>query len=127
MFEKLEIVRMAQAMARHAGLRTEVVAQNVANADTPGYQARDLPDFADYVSGNGSLRTTRSGHLRGAAETAAEPVEARMKGAGSPSGNSVSLEQEMVKSVAARQQHEMALSIYQSSSRLIRTSLGRGT
>lgn len=126
MFEKLEIVRMAQAMARHAGVRTEVVAQNVANADTPGYRARDLPDFAEYADGDGGLRTTRSGHIRGAEAAAAEPVEARTKGAASPSGNSVSLEEEMVKSVSARQQHEMALSIYQSSSRLLRTSLGRG-
>ncbi len=31
----------------------------------------------------------------------------------------------MVRAVAARQQHELALAIYQSSSRLIRTSLGR--
>ncbi|MGP3696757.1 FlgB family protein [Rhodobacter sp. NSM] len=127
MFEKLEIVRMAQSMARHAGLRTEVAAQNVANADTPGYRARDLPDFESYASGMTGLRTTRAGHLRGAEATAAEPVPVETKGAASPNGNTVSLEEEMVRAVAARQQHEMALSIYQSSSRLIRTSLGRSS
>ena len=45
MFEKLELTRMAQALAAHAGARMAVIAQNVANADTPGYKAKDLPDF----------------------------------------------------------------------------------
>ncbi|ACM02591.1 FlgB family protein [Cereibacter sphaeroides] len=125
MFEKLEIVRMAQSMARHAGLRTEVVAHNLANADTPGYRAQDLPDFESYASGTVGLRTTRPGHLRSAEATAADPVPVEGRGAASPNGNTVSLEDEMVRAVAARQQHEMALAIYQSSSRLIRTSLGR--
>ncbi|MCE6960924.1 FlgB family protein [Cereibacter sphaeroides] len=127
MFEKLEIVRTAQAMARHAGIRTEVIARNVANADTPGYRARDLPDFATYAEGEGGLRTTRAGHLRSPEAAAAESVETPLQGAASPNGNSVSLEEEMVKSVSAKQQHDMALAIYQSSSRLLRTSLGRGS
>ncbi|ULB11248.1 FlgB family protein [Cereibacter azotoformans] len=127
MFEKLELVRMAQAMARHAGARTDVIARNVANSDTPGYRARDLPDFESYAEGRTGLRGTRAGHLRSAAAVAAEPVPAGIMGTASPNGNSVSLEEEMVKAVSARQQHEMALSIYQSSSRLIRTSLGRSS
>ncbi|SNX69718.1 flagellar basal-body rod protein FlgB [Cereibacter ovatus] len=125
MFEKLEIVRLAQAMARHAGARTEVIAQNVANADTPGFRARDLPDFAAYAEGSG-LRTTRAGHLRGAEAAAVDPVVTDGRGSVAPNGNTVSLEDEMVKAVSARQQHDMALSIYQNSSRIIRTSLGRG-
>lgn len=127
MFEKLEIVRMAQAMARHAGARTDIIAQNVANADTPGYKAKDLPDFADYAEGTIGLRTTRSGHLHGAESAAVEPAAIEAKGAASPSGNTVSLEEEMVRATSAKQQHEMALSIYQSSARLLRTSLGRSS
>ena len=46
MFEKLELTRMAQALAAHAGSRMGVIAKNVAHADTPGYKAQDIADFA---------------------------------------------------------------------------------
>ena len=46
MFEKLELTRMAQALASHAGTRMGVIAENVANADTPGYKAKDIGSFA---------------------------------------------------------------------------------
>ena len=49
MFEKLEITRMAQALAAQSGSRMAVIAQNVANADTPGYKAKDVPAFADEI------------------------------------------------------------------------------
>ena len=42
MFAKLELTRMAQALASHSGARMDVIARNVANADTPGYRARDV-------------------------------------------------------------------------------------
>ena len=125
MFEKLEIVRMAQAMATHAGARQGEIARNIANADTPGYRARDLPDFATSYQGSTQMKATRQGHLGGSdAQITAQPR--LVDGAGSPNGNTVSLEGEMVKAVEVRQQHEMALAIYRSSSDIIRTSLGRG-
>jgi flagellar basal-body rod protein FlgB len=126
MFEKLEITAMAQSLAAHAGQRLSVISQNVANADTPGYHTQDIPDFAQVWqdSGTESMRATRPGHLAGhAGESRVAAVTAR--GHGSPNGNSVSLEAEIVKSVEARQQHEMALAIYRGTSEVIRASLGR--
>lgn len=127
MFEKLGLTAMAQALASHAGMRTGLVAQNMANADTPGFKARDLPDFAQVWREGASLRATRSGHLGSApgARSTAEPVEDLRFGA--PNGNTVSLEAEMVKAAQARQSHEMALSIARVSSDIIRISLGRGS
>lgn len=127
MFEKLEITRMAQALAAHAGARQTAVAQNIAQADTPGYRALDLPDFAatyrDAEAGV-TLRATRPGHL--ATEGSAADLSARtVRGAASPDGNTVSVETEMVKAVQIRQEHEMALAIYRSVSDVLRTSLGR--
>jgi flagellar basal-body rod protein FlgB len=43
----------------------------------------------------------------------------------SPNGNGVSLEQEMVKSVDARRQHDQALAIYKSALTIMRSTLGR--
>ena len=63
MFEKLQIVKMAQQMAAHAGARQGIVSQNIANADTPGYKAQDLPDFAATFRNEGALKATRAGHI----------------------------------------------------------------
>ncbi len=126
-FEKLEIVRMAQAMASHAGAQQGEIARNIANADTPGFKAQALPNFADlYDSGSGSgMRRTRALHGASVAEAASAPVARQTTGAASPNGNTVSLEGEMVRAVEVRQQHEMALAIYRSSSDILRISLGR--
>ncbi len=127
MFEKLEITAMAQAMASHAGARLGAISQNMANADTPGYKARDVADFSTvWDSGHqgGGMRTTRKGHLGSGGQTMTPEIIAS-SGATSPNGNSVSLEGEMVKAVAVRQQHDMALAIYRNTSDIIRASLGK--
>jgi flagellar basal-body rod protein FlgB len=127
MFEKLEITRMAQALAAHAGARLGAVAQNIAQADTPGYRAVDVPDFAAAyrdATGGVALRATRPGHI-GSEDSPPEFVTRTVRGAASPDGNTVSVESEMMKAVEVRQEHEMALAIYRSVSDVLRTSLGR--
>ncbi len=130
MFEKLELTRMAQTMAAQAGARMGVIAQNVANADTPGFKAMDMPSFADsYQAAGGQMRATRLGHANVgdnlADESLMQPQVRRDTNTGAPNGNSVSLEQEMVKAAGVRQDHEMALAIYRNTSDIIRASLGR--
>ena len=126
MFDKLELFRMATAMAGHAGQKQAVAAQNVANADTPGYRARDLPDFKSLyrpADSAGHTRATRAGHLHGvqAGALRAEPFAVRDEAA--PNGNSVSLETEMLKSVDAKRQHDRALAIYKSGLYLLRSTI----
>ncbi len=129
MFEKLELTRMAQALATHAGARMGIIAKNVANADTPGYRAQDVASFAQsYAQSNErtEMRATRPGHLTASAADDPAPLTIRQKSlAGAPNGNSVSIEQEMVKAANARQDHDMALAIYRNTSSIIRASLGR--
>jgi flagellar basal-body rod protein FlgB len=125
MFEKLELTRMAQSLAAHSGARMAVIAENVANADTPGFKAKDLPGFAEiFADDDGQMRATRPGHLAESTTTTMSLPE-RTNGREAPNGNSVSLEAEMVKSVEARQNHDMALAIYRATSDVIRASLGR--
>ncbi len=126
MFEKLQITAMAQSLASHAGSRMGLIAQNVANADTPGFKAMDLPSFAEAyrAAEPGALRQTRPGHLGGLGEETLG-IPRRSPGAEAPNGNSVSIEEEMVKAAGARQDHEMALAIYRNTADIIRASLGR--
>ncbi|MEM1074327.1 MAG: FlgB family protein [Pseudomonadota bacterium] len=129
MFKNLEIFNMAQAMAKHAGQRQAIAAQNVANADTPDFKARDIPEFSQsYRLSNGDqsgFKSTRATHLHGASETGqTEPFE-DPNGVGSPNGNTVSLENEMLKSLNAKRQHDRAMAIYKSSMNIIRATLSR--
>lgn len=128
MFEKLEIFRMATGLATHAGARQSVIARNVANADTPGYRAQDIADFAKtYQNDNNgmALRATRAGHVSGGTlPPGLEQVDAG--GTTDPNGNSVSLEEEMLKAAEVRRQHDLALAVYRSSLGILRTSIGRG-
>jgi flagellar basal-body rod protein FlgB len=79
--------------------RTELIANNLANADTPGYQARDI-DFraamaraaGDKSAAGVSLQTTQAGHIGGAASadaTANPDLKYRTPLAPSLDGNTV--------------------------------------
>ncbi len=126
MFDIPEVMRMAQGMARHAAARQVVIAENIAQANTPGYQARDLPDFGTHYAQRSGLKATHPRHI----DSSATPLGARAlldpsAPFVSPNGNTVSLEREMIRSAHNRQAHDMALSIYGSARTILRTSLGR--
>lgn len=121
MFGSLDILQTAQGMARHAGARQSLVAENMANADTPGYRARDLESIA--ASEGIALRRTRESHLGSAATGPARMFETPTPPA--PNGNTVSLESEMVRAADIRRQHDLAMTIYRESLDILRASLGR--
>lgn len=126
MFDTLDVFRMAGAMARHAGSRQALVAANIANADTPGYRARDVAAFAESYAAPAApdLRMTRAGH-QSLAGPAGGPRVIDAPGPSSPNGNTVALETEMFRSVDAKRQHDRALAVYRASLDLARSSLGR--
>lgn len=129
MYDKLEIFQMAGGLAAYSSSRQSVIAGNIANADTPGYRARDIAPFSEtYRADNNEapLRATRAGHI---AQPNADSTFIRQidsPGATAPNGNTVSLETEMMKAAEVRVHQDLALSVYQTSLSILRTSLGRG-
>ena len=127
MFQNLNLFQTSAAMAHHAGTRQAVVASNIANADTPKYQAMQLPSFQDVYRAEkiGQMHVTRPGHL-GSAAFVGGP--SRVTSAGTepaPNGNTVSLEDEMMRAVRIGQEHNRALAIYRHGLTLIRAAVGR--
>ena len=47
MFERLNVFNIAYSMATHAGKRQALISENMANADTPGYHAKDIKPFKE--------------------------------------------------------------------------------
>ncbi len=127
MYDSLELFQTATAMARHAGSRQAVVARNIANADTPGYQSQQISPFKDtYMAGDvGQPRVTRAGHMTTSSGAIATPATITATGEPSPNGNTVSLEEELLNSVAVSREHNRALTIYRHTMTVLRTSLGR--
>jgi flagellar basal-body rod protein FlgB len=107
MFADLDIFRTAQSMAAHAGKRQSIIAQNIANADTPGYKPSDITSFSQLVA-HSSITGRSDLDLLGARLSRLEAQEVH-GGPESPNGNGVSLELEMVKSAETQRQHDRAL------------------
>ncbi|MBI1328802.1 MAG: flagellar basal body rod protein FlgB [Alphaproteobacteria bacterium] len=121
--------RMSWLHARQA-----VLSQNVANADSPGYAARDLKpvDFDDILRSTRSsgidasnLRTTNTRHIAisqpndGFEETQI-PVSSS-----DPSNNTVSLEEEMIKVADTQAQYQAAANLYSKAISLMRLAIGK--
>lgn len=117
MFDRLEIFMLANAQARHAAARQAVVAQNIANSDTPGYRAKDITEFSEVLRGMQRRPERPDGALPLRTLDANTPA--------SPNGNTVSLELEMLRGIEAQRAHSRALRVYGSALEILRTSLGR--
>ncbi len=127
MYDSLELFQTAAAMARHAGSRQAVVARNIANADTPGYQARHIAPFQEAYGATGSveMRATRAGHVTAPAHRSPSAVVTARDAEPSPNGNTVSLEEELLNSVAISREHNRAVTVYRHAMTVLRTTLGR--
>ncbi|MEX0752977.1 MAG: flagellar basal body rod protein FlgB [Xanthobacteraceae bacterium] len=112
--------------------RQRLLAENVANADTPNFRPRDLapPEFDRPVAtaGQGTLARTSAAHLAGSASGATGGFESDRTGGKKirPAGNAVSLEEEMIKVAANQMDYQSATAVYARSLALIKTAIGRG-
>lgn len=128
MFSDLNVFKTAFAMATHAGQRQALAAQNMANADTPGYAAKDLEPFTNAFSAattDRGMRMSRSGHLGSNGDSFVRWEVMTTRDQQDPNANGVSIEEEMARSVDIKRQHDRALMVYQSSLNVLRSSLGR--
>ncbi|MHA1127984.1 MAG: FlgB family protein [Alphaproteobacteria bacterium] len=123
------ILNMAQGLAAHASARQTVISENIANADTPDYKARDTATFAETYKDSVRVRNerpAREGHLPlNIPNSAAQISEDAAFAAESPNGNTVSLEDQMVRAADVRYQHDLALGIYGKSIDILRAGMGR--
>ncbi|MFZ5834952.1 MAG: flagellar basal body rod protein FlgB [Pseudomonadota bacterium] len=110
--------------------RQKLLAENIANADTPGYRARDLKpvDFEKMLRKGAvsDIATTSSRHLKGNADANRfkfKPVEEAGLEA-NPSRNTVSIEAQMVKLGETQMEYETATGIYRKQAQLLKLALG---
>ena len=110
--------------------RQDVLSQNVANADTPGFVARDLKplDFEQALgqtTNGAALMTTNTRHIALSPSHASkfEDKETPDQEA-SPNGNSVALEAEMVKVSDTQAEFAAAANLYAKAMTMMKTAIG---
>lgn len=104
--------------------RQAAIAGNIANANTPGFKALDLESF-DAVLNSSRLSMARSqpGHLRPAADNMpTADVRSEQPWEVLHSGNTVSLEQELLKAGEVSRSYRLNTSIAKSFHRMILAS-----
>lgn len=117
--------------------RQDVLSQNVANADTPGYSAIDLKpiDFTEEMKSStgqspfsGGLTVTDPHHI---AASSGSVSGFQSKDAADQNidqtGNTVSAEEEMMKVADTQAQYQAATDIYAKAISMMRTAIDRGS
>ncbi len=131
----IPILSMLRTKLQWAQQRQEVLAENVANADTPSYHSRDLAplkfEAPTQVSAppltTVALLRTENGHIAGIGQS---DTPFKSKGENNyevrPTGNAVNLEQEMMKVAANQMDYQAVTALYTRSLSLLKLALGKG-
>jgi flagellar basal-body rod protein FlgB len=109
--------------------RQRVVAENIANAYTPGYTPRDVrnPDFSALLKGGDTgggvrLAITQSGHLGGQGGVVRWRVGDAPDSETTLDGNRVVLEEQTLKAAEVRMQYDLAVGLYEKGMDLLRSA-----
>lgn len=132
--QNIGLFKALNAKMHYLDTRQKVLAQNVANADTPGYVPKELSkvDFGrvlQNVTKDHQVRveTTQAGHMP-SANTLDDPRsrKAKLVYEVAPDGNEISLEEQMVKSSQNTMDYNLMATLYQKNVNMIKTVLGTG-
>ena len=124
---------LAAAM-RHLGERQRVIAQNIANSETPGYKAREVraPDFGAMLGRSSGTQVARPtvAITSGMAKLGARPMVYsnehidRLVSETKQDGNSVTLEDQVLKMGAVQTDYATMTNIYRKQMQLLKTAIG---
>ena len=133
----LKNIALFQAMGakmNYLSTRQGVIAQNIANADTPDYRPRDLTkvDFGavlQEVTGSKKVRMekTASGHmLPGGDIDDPKNRKSRFMYEVAPDDNGVIIEEQMIKASQTTMDYNLMTNLMRKNVGMIQTALGRG-
>ena len=124
---------------QHLAARQQVLAQNIANSETPGYRSRDMeaPDFADLLASQGAGGTPRVGRPSVQLPGAMRSQGAVMPPGGGgviydtdvaetkPDGNNVPLEDQLLRMGEVQADFTAMAGLYRKQMNLIQTAIGK--
>ncbi len=133
MLGDLPLLSAIKSRMQYHQARQKMLAENVANADTPGYRPRDLKPFDLMVAmqsggasgGSAGPAQTQPGHISGATGGSSLGNRRAQVFEATPSGNAVNLEDEMMRLAQNNSDYQMATTLYAKSLSYLRLALGK--
>lgn len=122
------LFNIASRQLQHLAARQAVIAGNIANANTPGYRARDLTPFRDLMDKTAlTMAATHTGHLE-ANGAGTRPARATSSAGWDVvhSGNSVSIEEQMMKSGEVSREQALNSGVVKAFNRMLALSVKAG-
>lgn len=133
---EIPLFAMLRQRLGYLGQRQQLIAQNVANADTARYVAEDLKPFSfdarvdmartGQAGGAQAMTATQAGHMAPRTPSRANAAWKSVKTPDSETtlnGNAVVLEEEMIKMGDARMQYDAAIGFYEKSLNMLRLAV----
>jgi flagellar basal-body rod protein FlgB len=120
--DSIHLFQLASARMQWLSARQKVISENIANADTPGYRARDVTGFGQYVDRletSGGASAAAGGDAGFGADAPVATADAPDTWGATLSGNTVVLEQQTVKAGETASQYRLAASLYRKASDLL--------
>jgi len=118
---------MLRARLDQLSERQQLIAENIANASTPGYRPRDLDTsgfermLASSAGGRGlTMSRTNSGHMTPSGGSGSARVITRDDSETTIDGNAVVLEEQTVRAAETRMAFETGIALYQKGLELVR-------
>ena len=124
----MDIFSLASVHSSWGAARQSIIASNIAHADTPDFKAKDIAPFsAEVKAANLRMSATHAGHIQpsGAAATG-HSSKTDVPWEVSHSGNSVTLEQELIKSGEVQRALSLNHAIVKSFHRMMLAGLRTG-
>lgn len=119
--DTISFFNLASDRMQWLAARQKVLAENIANADTPNYRARDVTDFQSFLEKSDAARATGGPSH----ETTVETVNASGAWDSSLDGNDVALEQQSVIASENADQYRLAANLYRKAYQLINAASGK--
>ncbi len=126
---QIGLFSLAERRLAWADQRQAVLAQNIANASTPGFQPSDLPSFAstlDSVAGV-TLARTQPNDLPGSTGGGGPLQPAAETNAHGPDGNGVALDTELTKVADTQTTQSLVTAIYKKYLSLFSLAVGHSS
>jgi len=128
---QMTLFKMARQKMSWLGQRQSVLAQNIANANTPSYRSKELEalDFKRELSAQRPVRmaATTGNHLHGTVVPPEHRIEKdRLRDVYevNPDGNSVVMEEQLMKVSDTQVQYQLATNLYHKNLKMFRMALG---
>lgn len=126
---RIGLFDLAEKRLAWTAQRQGILAANIANANTAGFQARDVQSFQSVLAGSGTIEPVRTqpGHMAGMTPTGLASLTTDPPKARALDGNTVSLDQQLTKVADTETTQALVTTIWKKYMGMFNTALGRSS